>query len=345
MNKGKLFFTRTIKSLASVAKTRVGLPPSPASGTVNIIAYHRVVADIVKAEREAIYGLVVSAETFRRHCEMLKSSFEVVSLEAARDALENRRQAEKPLAVITFDDGYLDFYTVAFPILRALDLPAVNFLPTEFVGKGKLLAHDRIFWLFKLATENRISIRAALHRAGIENKIIAEIADTSNLLSVTDALVFLPHEQREKVIGELEHELGENFVEYPIEYQPLDWAMVNEMAREKIDFGYHTANHVVLTLETDAAFETEITAGKRELERHLNKKAVTFAYPNGQYDERVKKNIAAAGFEIAVTTERKINRAGESDLLALGRFSLCEESTRGVKGVYSPAVAGLRLNI
>ena len=83
MNNRKLFFKRSIKSLASIAKTRFGFPSPSASGAVNIVAYHRVVADIAKAEREAIYGIVVSAETFRRHCKMLKNSFDVVSLETA----------------------------------------------------------------------------------------------------------------------------------------------------------------------------------------------------------------------------------------------------------------------
>lgn len=345
MDNPKLFLKRGVKSLASIAKTHVGLPSSPAPDAINIFAYHRVVADIVKAEREAIYGLVVSQESFRRHCEILKSSFEIVSLETARAVLGERRLPEKPLAVITFDDGYLDFYEVAFPILRELDLPAVNFLPTNFVGRNEFLAHDRIFWLVKMVFENQISMQAALQRAGIKKGDVAKLANETNLLTATDLLVFLPNELREKVISELENELGDNLPAYPHEYQLLDWQMVEEMGRHKIDFGFHTANHVVLPLETDKVLETEIVAGKRELERRLNKKVTTLAYPNGQYDERIKKLIAAAGFEIAVTTERKVNRAGKSDLLALGRFSLCEESTRGIKGVYSPAVAELRLRI
>ena len=345
MNNPKLFFKRGIKSLASVAKTHIGLPPAPPSNAVNIFAYHRVVADIEKAERESIYGLVISKETFRKHCEILKSSFDIVSLEAARAVLEGRHQPKRPLAVITFDDGYLDFYEVAFPILRELDLTAVNFLPTDFVGKNEFLVHDRIFWLIKSAYENSISINSAIQRAGIKKLRAVEISVRSNLLTVTNSLVMLPNIVREKVIAELERTLGEKLLEYPREYQPLDWQMVEEMGRHKIDFGFHTANHVVLPLETDKVLETEIVEGKCKLERFLNRKVTTLAYPNGQYNERIKKVIAAAGFEIAVTTERKVNRAGRSDLLALGRFSLCEESTRGIKGEYSTAVADLRLKI
>lgn len=310
-----------------------------APGSVNIIAYHRVVADIAKAEKEAIHGLVISAATFRRHCEALKKAFDVVSLETAMHFLDGERKVTRPLAVITFDDGYLDFYEEAFPVLNDLALPATVFLPTNFIGQNKPLAHDRIFWLVKQAGEKSLSITAALDKAGAAK----DFANSRNLSSLTDAIVYLPNEQREKVIAELEKMLGD-FAEYPPEYQLLSWEMVREMARKGINFGVHTANHVVLPLEDESTLEAEIVGSRRELERQLNEKVVSFAYPNGEYNARVRQFVERAGYKIAVTTEKRINQPG-ADLLALGRISLCEESTRGFKGTYSPRVAELRLGI
>lgn len=339
MNNTKLFIKRSIKSVASMAKAQGVAFSPPAPGSVNIFAYHRVVADIAKAEREAIYGLVVSSATFRRHCEALKKAFDVVSLETAMHFLDGERKVTRPLAVITFDDGYLDFYEEAFPVLNDLGLPATVFLPTNLIGQNKPLAHDRIFWLVKQALEKRVSISAALDKAGVKK----DFSDSRDLLSVTDAIVYLPHEQREKVIAELEKLLGD-FAAYPREYQLLSWEMVREMARKGINFGDHTANHVVLPLEDESLLEAEIINSKRELERELGKKVISFAYPNGEYNARVRQFVAQAGYKIAVTTEKRINQPG-ADLLALGRISLCEESTRGFKGTYSPRVADLRLGI
>lgn len=341
MNTPNLIFKRAVKSVASIVKNHGGFP-TLASGSVNILAYHRVVADIEKAENEAFYGIVVSRETFRRHCEMLKKAYDVVSLETAMYFLSVERKVKRPLAVITFDDGYLDFYEEAFPILNEFGLPATVFLPTDCIGKDKPLAHDRIFWLLKQAFEKQILIENALLKAGMESKKAREFAAMKNRLKLTEAFVYLPNDLREKVITELEKELDE-FGIYPREYRLLNWEQVSEMSRKGINFGGHTANHVVLPLEDEAAMEQEIFESKRELERQLNRETLTFAYPNGEYNAKIRQIIARAGYKVAVTTEKKINHQG-ADLLALGRISLCEESTRGLRGVYSPKVAAFRLN-
>lgn len=343
MNNTKLFIKRSIKSVASLAPKQVGFK-LPSSDSINIIAYHRVVADIKRAEQDAIFGLVVSTGTFRRHCELLRKKYDVVSLETARYFLDGERKVTRPMAVITFDDGYLDFYEEAFPILNEFGLPATVFLPTEFIGQDKLLAHDRLYWLVKQSIEKSVDVSPALARAGVENALVEKCAAERSVLALTDSLVFLPNALREKVIDEMEKELDSRFENYPAEYRLLNWEMVREMSRKGIGFGGHTANHVVLPLENDAVLETELAGSKTELERQLGKKVVSFAYPNGEYNPRIKRLVAEAGYKIAVTTEKRFNPPA-ADLLALGRISLCEESTRGFRGVYSPAVANLRLGI
>lgn len=343
MTNTKLLIKRSIKSLASIAKTKTGFLKT-ASDSVNIIAYHRVVADISRAEREAIYGLVVSSVTFRRHCEILRSSFDVISLETAACFLDGKRKASRPLAVITFDDGYLDFYEEAFPILNELGLPATVFLPTKFIGQNEPLAHDRIYWLVKQAIEKSVPVAGALLEAGVSKKFAGKFVKEKDVLKLTDSIVYLPNELREKVISRLEQILSDSFENYPSEYRLLTWELIREMSGRGIDFGGHTASHAVLPLEEDSAMETELALSKKEIEKRLGNKVVSFAYPNGAYNARIKKFVSRAGYKIAVTTERKINRPG-TDLLTLGRISLCEESTRGFRGVYSPRVATLRLGI
>jgi len=275
---------------------------------------------------------------------LLRRKYDVVSLETAMRFADDERETSRPMAVITFDDGYVDFYEEAFPVLRELGLPATVFLPTDYIGRPKPLAHDRIFWLLKLGLARSVSMKGALLKAGMATEIAVEFSGSGDLLDLTDKLVYLPNDLRERVIVEMERELGDEFEEYPKEFQLLNWEMIREMSRNGIDFGGHTANHVILPLEVESVMKTEIGRCKETLENELGKKVASFAYPNGEYNDFIKELAANAGFTLAVTTQTRINRSG-ADLLALGRTSLCEESTRGIGGQYSHGVAELRLGV
>jgi peptidoglycan/xylan/chitin deacetylase (PgdA/CDA1 family) len=334
----KLFLKRSVKSVAALAQ---GFR-KPLQNSVTILGYHRVVADIQKAEKNSIYGLVVSSETFREHCRILKKNFDVVSLREAAEYLEDGIYSRRPKAVITFDDGYLDNYEVAFPILRKLDLPATIFLPTTMIGKDEPLSHDKAFWLAKNALEKKIELKSIFLKANLSKETAHNSANVSDVLELTDKIVYLPVEQRDIIIDELEKIL--EITQYPAEYKLLNWEMVREMNKNGIYFGDHTATHPVLPLEDEKSFEIEIFESKKILEKELGNTAVSFAYPNGKYNEEIRKQIIKAGYRVAVTTDKHTNKFGE-DLFALGRTCLCEESTRGVGGRFSPKVAKLRFGI
>lgn len=334
----KLLVKRTIKSVAALARTF----QTPSQNSVTIIGYHRVVADLAQAETDSIYGLVVSAETFREHCRILKQNFDVVSLEEAAEFLDRGELSFLPKAVITFDDGYLDNYEQAYPILREFDLTATIFLPTTMIGGDEPLSHDKAFWLAKNAVERGIDIGRYFEAAGLANSRVRAAIDSGDLLEITDRIVYVPAAQRDFIIEGLESELG--IKSYPRGYSLLNWEQVREMERGGIDFGNHTATHPVLPLENSDAFIEEIFESKAILDARLEKTSVSFAYPNGRYNAEVREQIIKAGFRHAVTTEKHINKFGQ-DLFALGRTCLCEESTRGVGGKYSPHVAKLRFGV
>lgn len=334
----KLLVKRSIKSVAALAQ----IFRKTKQNSVTVIGYHRVVKDIAKAEEDSIYGLVVSRQTFREHCRILKRNFDVVSLDEACRFLEGGGFSDFPKAVITFDDGYLDNYEEAFPVLREFDLPATIFLPTKMIGKDEPLSHDKAFWLAKNAIERNIQLQDVFMKSGLTSERAYALANTSDVLNLTDNIVYLPAEQRDKIIFELEKIL--EIKQYPREYSLLDWENVREMNENGINFGDHTATHPVLPLEDEILFKSEIFESKQILEKELGQVVHSFAYPNGKYNEEIRLQIIKAGYKVAVTTDKHINKSGE-DLFALGRICLCEESTRGIVGKFSRQVAKLRFGI
>jgi len=89
--------------------------------------------------------LSVSTVLFRRQMEYLASRCNVVPLsEIAANVTAGRKFLPRTVA-ISFDDGYLDNYTNALPILAELNLPATIFIPAGRIGGGNILDHDQAF--------------------------------------------------------------------------------------------------------------------------------------------------------------------------------------------------------
>jgi peptidoglycan/xylan/chitin deacetylase (PgdA/CDA1 family) len=96
---------------------------------ITYLIYHRVFGDL---ELE----LDLPRPLFRRQLEFLAQTGQVISYGAALAALQTGQPLPHTQFVLTFDDGYEDFYTDVFPLLRRLGLPAILFVTTGFVETG-----------------------------------------------------------------------------------------------------------------------------------------------------------------------------------------------------------------
>ena len=349
LNQIELLGKRSIKSLAAPlsrgwTQTRKSWHRSATEvRQVRILAYHRVVADIAQAERNSIHGLVISAETFARHLEIICETDDVVTIDEALAILRDEPRTGRAATLITLDDGYRDVYDQAWPVLKRFGVPAIVYVPTALMGTTQLLDHDRLYWLVHKAQERGLDLREPLEAAGLSPARAAQLCASRNVTRVMNQLNYQPMTVRQPILQSLEMALGIRAEDYPPEYQLLDWQMIREMSAGGIAFGAHTDRHLILTLESELAAEREIRRSKLVLEEQLACPIRHFAYPNGYYNDAVRQMVADAGFASATTTERELAKRGD-DPFALGRMSLCEESTRGITGRFSEAVARLRLN-
>ena len=101
---------------------------------VTVLLYHRV----TDATRD---NLTVGIEQFDRQMGLLRKHCHVLSLD---EVLQIRRisRSERPLVAVTFDDGYLDNYEHAVPILLRHGIPAAFFVSTGIVATGARFPHD-----------------------------------------------------------------------------------------------------------------------------------------------------------------------------------------------------------
>lgn len=105
-------------------------------GRAMVVALHRV-NDVNAGD-----GLTLSPEQFEDHCHFLADSFDVVPLDQIVGRLEQGASFDRHVA-ITFDDGYLDNFEIAAPILTRYGLPATFFVTTGFIGTETVAPWDR----------------------------------------------------------------------------------------------------------------------------------------------------------------------------------------------------------
>ena len=103
---------------------------------IPILMYHSISND-PEPRSHPYYATTTSPEVFDEHLQYLHSH-KYVSLTLAEAAviLKSGHPISGNHVVITFDDGFRDFYEVAFPSLQKYGLTGTMFLPTGFIGNS-----------------------------------------------------------------------------------------------------------------------------------------------------------------------------------------------------------------
>jgi peptidoglycan/xylan/chitin deacetylase (PgdA/CDA1 family) len=79
--------------------------------------------------------LEISPALFIEQMEWLKANARVVPLAVLPPMLAGGESFSPRVVVLTFDDGFRNFYSAAAPVLSRFGFPATVFLPTSFLGR------------------------------------------------------------------------------------------------------------------------------------------------------------------------------------------------------------------
>lgn len=307
---------------------------------VVFVAYHRVVEDFNEALKNSIPGLLISSKMLRRQLEMAHHlGFQFTSMDAALEVLSGQTESKKDLLVVTFDDAYADVFEHGLPVLRAMGLPAIMYVPTGLVGTGKRFLHDRLFHLVRaVPLENISNLQDAI--GTVVRKFRLERIPLPGLLD--ELIANTPQAVLADAIMELERLTQDIVPPLPESGAIMNWGQLRKWSQAGLSIGAHTVNHSVLPLEAPAVQEREITASKECLEKETGIEIRHFAFCNGWYSKNVVGRLVQAGFKSAVTTEALPNHVGQDPLL-LKRKVLWEKFSLDSSGQYSPALTACHL--
>lgn len=221
---------------------------------------------------------------------------------------------------LTFDGGYKDVVSSAYPVLSRHGVPFTVYVPTAFpdgVGEAWWLALEAI-----IAREDRLSLimdREEWH---------FNVAGVAEKLELYD---FLERWMRSLSPSDLSLAINDLCNRYSVDLGALsraasmDWHDLAKLAADPhVTIGAATVNYQVLSNLKDVTALREITMGATVIETALNRKIRHFAYPFGDAPSWQRKHAVMAaetGFASAVSSmPGVVQNAGRSDLYALPRI-------------------------
>lgn len=276
---------------------RVGKLPA---ARLSILTYHGVSAR--HDDLGALAGLHAAASVFEEQMAYLRKRHPVLPLEDALERLASGRPLPRGAVSITFDDGYRNNFEVAFPVLRRHGLPATIFLATSFVGRDRMIWHDRVGHALRCATVPEVKLGPHAWPLG------SRAAALRAFSGITAALKTVSETEMQAGLISLEEQCGVPESPAPTlhDSEIMDWDEVRAMRDSGlVTFGSHTATHPILSRLTPSRVREELERSREKIESELASPCRLLAYPNGQPEDvtdEVVRCAAASGYSHAMTT-------------------------------------------
>lgn len=259
------------------------------------------------------------AENFQQYLDFFQANFRIIDLNELYEIIQQGKPIKEKLALITFDDGYRDNYEVAYPMLKAMNIPATFFVTTSLVGSNIVPWWDEIAWhirqlsgqSFKLSIWPE-SITLPKHvRATSIRRVLSRVKSfpTQIELQLT--------ELRAHSNKEVPAELSDNLF--------VQWEHLATLAQNGISIGAHSHTHRILSSLKSDELTYELTESKRLLEDYLKIPVKSLSYPVGgesTYNNTMFKLLDDIGYQVGFTFRRMVDRNIKTHKFELGRLSI-----------------------
>ncbi|AMA46306.1 polysaccharide deacetylase family protein [Pseudomonas monteilii] len=289
-----------------------------------ILMLHRVLPDDASAALPHRNELCIGQATFDGLLGWLSRHFDCVSL---MDLLQGHGQADRPArprVALTFDDGWRDNASNAFPLLVKHQVPASIFLSTDYIG-----SRQRFWW------ESVGETLWGSHGEAPRYRLIEQLRQLGRPLPVNYFLYAQPaarslllarYLQSLKTLSPQALHLLTDVCPPESLPQAMDWEQVREMEDSGlVRFGPHGASHALLPLLDDAALDEELRRSHDALRAGCQAPLPVYCYPNGDHDARVRAHVAGHAYPWALSTRIGVCQAHD-DPLALPRIGVSQHN-------------------
>jgi peptidoglycan/xylan/chitin deacetylase (PgdA/CDA1 family) len=273
---------------------------------------------------------------FRHQIEFMKKNFNIVTMEQVMDAVEGGYKGNLPdkALLLTFDDGYVDNYTYAFPILEEFRVQGSFFIPGKTFSTHQLLDVNKVHYILASADIMNLTedVKKEMERYRDEYDFpptdelfnqyaVANRFDQKETVFVKRMLqTVLP----EKLRNTISSNLFEKYVGITEEQLAYELYMTEEqirtMKRHGMFIGVHGYDHYWLGNLPEEQMKSDIDQALDTLDEFIDRKHWVMNYPYGNYNKGVLDYIKSQGACVGLTTDVRIAEIGKDSALELPRL-------------------------
>ena len=291
--------------------------------TLYISMYHYT-RDLIHSRYPEIKGMDVAL--FRKQLEFFSKNFNVVRMEDVIAAISVGKKLPENALLLTFDDGYIDHYTYAFPLLEEFGFQGSFFIPGKTFTTHQLLDVNKIHYI--LASANIYNLMEDVlelmnYYRGREfdyasNDELINIYAVANRFDCKETIFvkrILQTVLPEKLRNKISSELFKKYVGISEERLAYELYMTEEqirtMKRHGMFIGLHGYDHYWLGNLPEEKMREDIDKAIESLNEFINPNSWVMNYPYGSYNQSVLDYIKSKGAVVGLTTE-----VGVADLLS-----------------------------
>lgn len=281
---------------------------------LTVLSLHRI-----SNERNSFWN-PIKPETFDKLLEHVKQHYRVIGFNDL-DSIE--KDGEKPYLILSFDDGYYDFYEHALPLLIKHGLPCNHNIVNVCADSSQTIWTERLNIIFDHHFNNSIPFSVEFADGNIS------VSDYENswmkfYLETFKRLLNIPFEDRETIIAKLESATG-----IDTSCKMMNWDEIKECASNKVEIGSHTYSHDSLgTISDHAELDKEILQSKVQIEEKLGNSISTLALPNGQTGSKAAAVISNSDYKFVLYVDESLNPLPlnqKNDPIQISRINLVDE--------------------
>jgi peptidoglycan/xylan/chitin deacetylase (PgdA/CDA1 family) len=296
----------------------------PARDMLLVLNYHRIGNPDTDPFDPGVFS--ATGDQLNEQISYLKRHVHMVTLQEAQAFLEGTQEEKTPRcrALITFDDGYLDNYQVAFPILRSHGVQGVFFLATSMVGSCAVPWWDHTAFLMKTARQRRFSLHYPVDLA-------VDLDGDGMAKSLRDVLNLYKRPENadpERFIRELREEAKGADLPGTLR-RFVSWDEARKMIAGGMAIGSHTHSHHVLSQLEPEQQRRELAQSRTILREQLGIEADTIAYPVGHatsFSDQTQQLVREVGYRTAFSFHGGTNLPGMARRYDVKRVGVGDQS-------------------